>query len=167
MSPHFAKAQCSHGICPPSPMTVVTLPFKESGPEGPQLKNQLVTQRKYHGTANCCRGMFESRHACCVGCPDDRLVRAVSCTGPQAGLVIPFKKILRGDRTNVEMKTPQFLRGPVMCESCAALIVLQGFSETDPKKRQPAYAVFDYDLRDQTDNAEPWIAPVQPLTNLQ
>ena len=54
-----------------------------------------------------------------------------------------------------------------MCESCAALIVLQGFSETDPKKRQPAYAAFDYDLRDQTDNAEPWIAPVQPLTNLQ
>ena len=144
----------------------MTLPF-ESGPEGLVPKHQLVTQRKFHGVANCCRGIFTGRDTC-VGCPDDRLVRPVSCTGPQFGLIIPVKLRGQEDKTsNVEMMTEQPLKGPVMCESCAALTVLQGHRATAPKLRQLSCAAFDYDLRDQTDNVGPWVAPVQPLTNLQ
>ena len=61
----------------------------------------------------------------------------------------------------------QYLKGPVMCETCAVMIVLRGYESDDVNKRQMAATMYTYDLRNITDDEYPWAPQVQPLTNIQ
>ena len=65
------------------------------------------------------------------------------------------------------MGVPKPLKGPVMCEACAAMLVLGGYRCTDPKNRQLSGLTVSYDLRDLSDEDVPWAPQVQPITNLQ